>query len=173
MTDTNTPENSNQMSAAATPVVVHAQYIKDLSFENPNAPQSLMPGAKGPDMDININLGARDIKDEQLKDLYEVTLTLTAKATREDSAVFVAEISYGALTSLQGLPENQHHPILFIEVPKLIFPFARQVLSDLTASGGYPPLLLNPAAFHATYLERFSKEIEASKNESAKNGKAA
>ncbi len=170
MTDEPTNEN---LSATAAPLIVHAQYIKDLSFENPNAPQTLMPGAKGPEMDININLGVREIKDEQIKDLYEVMLTLTAKAMREETAVFVAEISYGALTSLQDVPEKQQHPMLFIEVPKIIFPFARQVLSDLTASGGYPPLLLNPVDFHAMYVERFAKELQAGNGKAEANGKAA
>ena len=171
MTKKDTPADQTEtLSAKGMPLIVHAQYIKDLSFENPNAPHTLLPGQKGPEMDININLGAREIEDEKLKDLYEVTLMLTATAKKEDKVYFLAELQYGALVSVQGLPENQHHPMLFIEVPKLMFPFAREILSNLTASGGYPPLLLNPVDFHSMYVERFAREL---KENAAQNGKAA
>ena len=167
-------KNDDNVEAKAAPVVIHAQYLKDFSFENPNAPFSLRSTQGGPEMDINVNLGAKEIEDDKLEDLYEVTLTLSATAQKDDKTYFLAEIQYGALTSLSGLPENQHHPMLFIEVPRMMFPFARQILSDATAQGGYPPLLLNPIDFQAMYLERFKKELEESGTVTPKqNGKAA
>lgn len=160
---------STDIQAKGLPLVIHAQYIKDVSFENPNAPTTLMPGRSGPEMDININLGAREIEDEKQKDLYEVTLMLSATAKKDDLVYFIAEVQYCALASLNDVPENQHHPMLFIEVPKLMFPFARQILSDLSSQGGYPPLLLNPVDFHAMYIERFAKEL----NQPSSDGAAA
>jgi preprotein translocase subunit SecB len=160
---------TQDIQAKGLPLVIHAQYIKDVSFENPNAPTTLMPGRAGPEMDININLGAREIEDDKQKDLYEVTLMLSATAKKDELVYFIAEVQYCALASLNGVPHNQHHPMLFIEVPKLMFPFARQILSDLSAQGGYPPLLLNPVDFHAMYVERFAKELK----DPASNGAAA
>lgn len=166
---------SETISAKSAPVVVHAQYIKDLSFENPNAPYSLRAGTVGPDMDVNINLGAKEIEDEKAPGLYEVTLMLSATAKKEDKVYFIAEVQYAALVSLAGLKENQHHPMLFIEVPRIMFPFARQILGDVTGQGGYPPLLLNPVDFQAMYIERFADELKAEHGDDAPqtNGKAA
>ena len=157
------------IDAKAAPVVIHAQYLKDLSFENPSAPDSLKSGKGGPEMDVNINLSAKEVEETNMMDLYEVTLMLSATAKKEDKVYFLAEIQYAALVSLSGLPEKQHHPMLFIEVPRMMFPFARQILGDVTAQGGFPPLLLNPVDFQAMYIERFTKELEESKA----NGQAA
>ena len=172
MTDTN--KDKNIIDAKAAPVVIHAQYVKDISFENPNAPHTLRAGSGGPEMDVNINLGAKEIEDENTKDLYEVTLMLSATAKKDGKTYFLAEIQYGALVALSSLAENQHHPMLFIEVPRMMFPFARQILGDVTAQGGYPPLLLNPVDFQAMYMERFAKELqEGGDINPKKNGKAA
>ncbi len=165
-----TPKDKPDITAKGMPLVVHAQYVKDVSFENPNAPHTLIAARGGPEMDVNINIGVKEINDEKLSDLYEVTLLLAATAKRENQVYFIAEIQYAALVSINEVPENQHHPLLFIEVPKLMFPFARQILSDMTATGGYPPLLLNPVDFHAMYVERFADELKESK--AKKNGAA-
>lgn len=165
MSDT---QNDQIVEAKGMPLMIHTQYIKDMSFENPNAPETLLPGRKSPEMDMNINLGVREVEDEKLDNLYEVTLVLSAKAEREGKTYFLAEIQYAALASLSGVPEKQHHPMLFIEVPRIMFPFARQILADITAAGGYPPLLINPVDFHGMYVERFAKDLNESKN-----GKAA
>jgi len=175
-TDDNTenlPAKRNDMTAKPMPLIVHAQYVKDVSFENPNSPQTLIAGKGGPEMDVNINIALREIEDEKLQDLYEVSLMLSATAKKEDTVYFIAEIQYAALVSINEVPENQHHPLLFIEVPKLMFPFARQILSDMTASGGYPPLLLNPVDFQAMYIERFADELKKGGDQAEKNGKAA
>ncbi len=171
---TDMTKDNDIVDAKAAPVVIHAQYLKDISFENPNAPQSLKSGQAGPEMDVNINISAREIEEGDMKDLYEVTLILSATAKKEDKTYFLAEIQYGALVALAGLPEKQHHPMLFIEVPRMMFPFARQILGDVTAQGGYPPLLLNPVDFQAMYMDRFAKDLETSGEITPKkNGKAA
>ena len=114
-------------------------------------------------MDVNINLDARPIEDPQIKNLYEVVLKLTARADRKDYPVFVAEVQYAVTVSLPEVPENQHHPLLLVEVPKLAFPFARKVLADLTQEGGYPPLMIGPVDFYSMYMNRFAKKPEALK----------
>lgn len=142
------------------PIAIHAQYVKDLSFENPNTPESLRGGKTMPVMDVNIGMDARKLADEKIPHLYEVVLNVRAEARREDKLVFIAELQYGVTVSLNDLPEDNHHPVLLIEIPRLAFPYARQILSDMTVQGGYPPLLLNPVDFQALYMDRFKDEIE-------------
>lgn len=142
------------------PIVIHAQYVKDVSFENPQAPNSLRAGPNGmtpPKMDINFNLDSREIEDPDVKNLYEVTLRLSARAERDGHTIFVCEVLYGAAVSLRNVPEEQQHPMMMIEVPRMIFPFARQILADLTQQGGYPPLMLGPVDFFSMYMSRFGK----------------
>lgn len=147
--------------SAQMPIMVHAQYVKDLSFENPNSPNALR-GSEAPQMDVNIGVDARKLEDDKIKDLYEVIVNVRAVAERGNDAVFIAEMQYGMTVSLHNVPEDQHHPMLLIEIPRLAFPYVRQILSDVTIQGGFPPLLLNPVDFHALYVERFKDEIAAS-----------
>ncbi len=153
-----TPEPA--VSVQNLPVMIHAQYVKDISFENPNAPRSLRGGQDAPKMDININLDVRNVEDPQIKSLYEVVLTLSARAERQDYTVFIAELQYAVTVSLPNVPEQQHHPLLLIEVPKAAFPFARKILADLTQDGGYPPLLVGPIDFYGMYMSRFAKDAD-------------
>lgn len=144
------------------PLIIHAQYVKDISFENPAAPHSLRAGLPAPKMDMNINLDSRPLEDKDLTNLYEVSMTVHAKALRGDQSVFIAEITYGVTVSIhESVSEAQHHPLLMIEAPRLAFPFVRQILSDLTQNGGYPPLFLGPVDFYQMYMSRFGKKDEA------------
>jgi preprotein translocase subunit SecB len=164
MTDASgaSPESQpSSVSPHSLPLVIHAQYVKDISFESPSSPNALRPGQENPRMDVNINLDARALEDTNLKNLYEVVLKLSARAERKDYTVFVAELHYGITVSLPEVPEAQHHPLLLIEVPKLAFPFARKILGDLTQDGGFPPLLLGPVDFYGMYMARFGKKAEA------------
>lgn len=141
-----------------TPMIIHKQYLKDMSFENPNAPLILKRGDQPPEMEMDIGLDLKRIEDENLENFYEVIMNTTAKATREDQAMFIAEISYGAAVSIEGLEEKHHHPLLLIEVPQMIFPFVRQILANATLSGGFMPLQLRPVDFRAMYLKRFAQQ---------------
>lgn len=163
----NTPEG---VSAPATPINILAQYIRDVSFENPMAPDSLRAGQVNPDMDINIGMDARKIPDDEVENLYEVVVNFRAVANRGDDPVFVLELQYGVTVTLTDVPEDNHHPVLLIEIPRLAFPYIRQIVSDLTVQGGYPPLLLNPVDFQALYFERFKDEIEKAKSDLASAG---
>jgi len=139
------------------PVIIHKQYLKDLSFENPNAPQILTLGDNRPEMDMNIGMDVQRIENDKHEFYYEVALTLSASAVRDGKAMFVADIVYAAALSIDGLDEKNHHSLLLIEVPHLIFPYARQILATVTQSGGFTPLQLRPVDFKSMYLQRFGK----------------
>lgn len=146
-----TEKTNHTVDASPLPVQVHGQYVRDFSFENPNAPHSLRPGAGNPEMDVNIVIDANKITDENNPDLYETAIKLTVKSTRAQETLFIAEIVYAALVTLKGVPAAQVKPILYVDIPQLLFPFARQVIANAVSSGGFPPLLLNPVDFRGMY----------------------
>ncbi len=159
-------QQDETLQVANLPVNIQAQYIRDLSFENPEAPHSLRAGEDLPDMDVNIGMDARSVEGSDTKNLYEVALSITATAKRGDKTIFIAELVYGVTVLLgDSVPEEQHHPILLIEIPRYAFPFARQILATATSQGGFPPLLLNPVDFQALYMERFKDEIAQAETE--------
>jgi preprotein translocase subunit SecB len=154
-------ETDNQPPTASNlPVMVHAQYVKDVSFENPSAPFSLRAGLENPKLDVNINLDVRHLEDPAIKSLYEVALRISVRATRAEQTIYIAEVLYGVAASMPNVAEEHHHPLLLVEIPKLAFPFARKVLADLIQDGGYPPLLLGPVDFASMYLSRFGQKSE-------------
>lgn len=164
--DISPPKNTQGSQA---PINIMAQYVRDISFENPNAPESLRAGKNAPEMDINIGMDARKIPDDEIENLYETVLNFRAEAKRADETVFILEMQYGATVTLNSIPEENHHPVLLIELPRLMFPYVRQIVSDVTVQGGYPPLILNPVDFQALYMEQFKDQIEEAKK-AAKNG---
>ena len=160
MSETQTPETTLQ--AQGMPVTVHAQYVRDISFENPHAPDSLRTSNAAPEMNIQIGMDVRKLESDESERLYEVVLNVTAEAKRGEDVAFIAEVLYGTTVEVgESVPEDKHHPLLLIEIPKLSFPYVRQILSDLTTSGGYPPLLLTPVDFHALYMQRFAQDTAA------------
>ncbi len=163
-----TPENA-PTQAPNLPVMIHAQYIKDISFENPSAPFSLKAGQDNPKMDVNINLDARNLEDPQVPSLYEVALRISVRATRGEQTLYIAEVVYGVAASMPNVAEEHHHPLLLVEIPKLAFPFARKVVADLIQDGGYPPLLLGPVDFAGMYLSRFAQKPAEDTPKSAVN----
>jgi preprotein translocase subunit SecB len=129
------------------------QYLKDLSFENPNAPQSLNTQANQPEISISVNVNARTISPTD----FEVELHLDAKASHNDKVVFAAELLYAGVFRLENIPQEALHPVVLIECPRMLFPFARQVLADATRNGGFPPLMLDPIDFAAMYQKRLAQ----------------
>lgn len=150
--------SENAATAQNLPIQIHAQYVKDQSFENPNAPDSLRSGLDAPEMDINVNMDATKIESDQIEHLYEVRLRLTATAKREETIVYVSEVEYAAAVSMNDVPDEHHHPMLLIEIPRILFPFARQIMAEMTQSGGYPPMMLSPIDFQQLYLQQFGAE---------------
>lgn len=157
-------ETQNNDQPAVTPsnlpVMVHAQYVKDISFENPGAPFSLRGGQDQPKMDVNIMLDVKSLDDDKVPDLYEVSMRISARALRGEETIYIAEVLYGVAASMPNVAEEHRHPLLLIEIPKLAFPFARKALSDLVQDGGYQPLLLGPVDFAQMYLARFASQNE-------------
>lgn len=130
-----------------------AQYVRDLSFENPRAPDSLRIEGK-PQIDMGVELNAQGRKDG----LFEVDLKLSLKASTETTPVFHVELLYGGLFQLQGVSEQDIEPLLLIECPRYLFPFAREIIARATADGGfYPPFMLDPIDFAGIYAQRMQQ----------------
>ncbi len=136
---------------------VLGQYLKDLSFENPNAPQSLTPQQTQPDINIAVNVNARNLAPTD----YEVELHLDAKATLQGKVIFAAELLYAGAFRMENFPQKLLHPAVLIECPRMLFPFARQILADATRNGGFPPLMLDPIDFASMYQKRMQQQQEA------------
>src|SRR5271166_1753608 len=151
------------------PLVVNIQYVKDLSFEVPGAPQIYTQLRTQPQVNINLDVQARRLHDGQ--GIFEVALIIKAEAhetsqqangqaTGAGPVVFVAELSYGGVFTLTGLPDNAVEPVLLVECPRILFPFARNILSDVTRDGGFPPVLLQPIDFVALWQARRAAAAE-------------
>ncbi|PHS28090.1 MAG: protein-export chaperone SecB [Robiginitomaculum sp.] len=139
------------------------QYVKDFSFENPNAPASLQSG-EAPAIDLEIGVSAHTAQEN----IYEVSLSVTIKATREENTVFLLELVYAGLFMVSGIEEENMGPVLHIECTRLIFPFVRRIISDMTQDGGFPALPLELIDFAAVY--RAGLEQQAAQQASDKNG---
>lgn len=127
-----------------------AQFVRDLSFENPRAPDALRGGAAQPQIDLGVEMNARGRDDG----FFEVDLKLSAKAQRDDGPLFVVELLYGGVFQITGVPAEDVEPVLLIECPRFLFPFARRIIADITSDGGYPPFLLDPIDFAGVYQAR-------------------
>ena len=133
------------------PLTINAQYIKDLSFEHPDPATSLQGADAQPAIDINVDVGADNIGENT----FEVTLSIKANAKRDENALFVFELQYGGIFTLgTEVPKEAVHPVLMIECPRLLFPFARSIVANITREGGFPPLSLNPIDFAALYHQQ-------------------
>ena len=142
-------------------ISVHAQYVKDLSFESPAAPDCFVKTLGQPDVQIGVNVNAKRIDEA----LFEVELILTATAKIEEKTLFVAELSYAGLMSATNISDDNIQPLMMIEGPRLLFPFARAIMSDTTRDGGFLPLNLNPIDFIALYQNNVSNSDQKDKRE--------
>ncbi|WP_342360102.1 protein-export chaperone SecB [Terrarubrum flagellatum] len=133
-----------------------AQYIKDLSFENPNSPRSLQQQPTQPAINIQVNVNAKQLGPND----FEVELKLEGGAGEGANVLFNFELSYCGVFQLVGIPEEQKHPVVMIECPRLLFPFARQIVADCVSNGGFPPFLLNPIDFGVLYQQRMQQEAQ-------------
>ncbi len=129
------------------------QYTKDFSFENPNAPRSLGPQEKQPNIQIQVNVNAKQVAEAD----FEVNLLLEGSAQADSGVLFKFELDYAGLFRLVNIPENDKHPVVMIECPRLLFPFARQIIADAVRGGGFPPLYIDPIDFAGLYRQRMSQ----------------
>jgi len=149
-------------------VSVLAQYIKDLSVENPSAPQVFQWQVQ-PSVDVQFNINVEKLGD----DVHEIVLKMEVSARSENGVHFVVDLSYGGLFGLRNIPEEALPPFLLIEAPRLIFPFARQIVSEAVANTGFPPLLLDPIDFAGAYLAQLGTFQEQQGGESNGSGQPA
>ena len=131
-------------------ISVLTQYIKDMSFENPNAPMSLAPQQQAPAIAVNVNVNARALSETD----YEVELVLVGQAGEAPQLLFQMELTYCGIFRLQNIPAEQSAPVVMIECPRLLFPFARQIVADSVRNGGFPPLYIDPIDFAGLFQER-------------------
>lgn len=142
--------NGNGADAAADSpqrVTIGAQYVKDLSFESPNAPMSFNELDSRPEIGIDLNVEVRPLQDNH----YEVVLHMTARARRGENVLFLVELSYGAVASVPPVPDEVRTRVVGAEVPKLLFPFARGIVANAVRDGGFPPFLIDPIDFDALF----------------------
>jgi len=152
MNDSNL-SNQNNVSPQ---INVLVQYTKDLSFENPHAPRSLAPQSTQPEISIQVNVNARPLSSEE----YEVELILEGSAQNADLTLFKFDLTYSGLFRLTNFPEQDIQPFVMIECPRLLFPFARQIIADCVRNGGFPPLYLDPIDFVVLYQQRMSQNSQ-------------
>ena len=133
-------------------LTVVAQYIKDFSFENPNAPQSLMQQQQQPQIGIQINVNPRQMSNTD----FEVELKLEGKAEHGGNVLFAFDLNYAGVFRLMNIPQENLGPLLMIECPRLLFPFAREIISNAISNGGFPPLMLQPIDFVGLYQRRLA-----------------
>lgn len=150
MIDTNQRENQKEMPH----ISVSAQYIKDFSFENPDAPRSLVTLDRNPQIDLFLDLNISNLPE---KDFYEVELSIEAKATNDHQKLFIVDLKYAGVFNLINIEEDQHQMILAIHCPAMIFPFARKIIADVTQSGGFQPLMIDPIDFGALYHKKMQE----------------
>ena len=131
-----------------------AQYCKDFSFENPNAPRSLQQQSEGPQINLQVNVNAKQLAEAD----FEVELTLEGSAkVGGTETLFAFELTYSGIFRVQNVPTDQIHPVVMIECPRLLFPFARQIVADAVRNGGFPPLYIDPIDLVALYRQRASE----------------
>jgi preprotein translocase subunit SecB len=146
--------NGDAAQADSAPSInVMVQYTKDFSFENPNAPRSLGPQEKPPNISIQVNVNARQVAETD----FEVNILLEGSAGDGAALLFKFELDYAGLFRLRNIPQNDIHPIVMIECPRLLFPFARQIIADAVRGGGFPPLFIDPIDFAMLYRKRLSE----------------
>ncbi len=149
MSDT---EPQNQ-AAQGQSLAVNGQYIKDLSFEVPNAPAIYGELRGQPEIPIGIDIDATKLNEG----VYEVVLRITVDATANGKKAFILELAYGGVFTLQNIPAEHVQPVLLIECPRLLFPFARNIIAEMTRDGGFPPLMMQPVDFMALYRQRMEQ----------------
>ena len=136
---------------------VVGQYIKDFSFENPNAPKSLTGGQEAPQINIQINVGANNVSENE----FEVTLSIEGKAENAGKLMFSFDLAYAGVFRIVNVPKENLHPLVMIECPRLLFPFAREIIATSVRDGGFPPLMLDPVDFVGLYRQNLERQAVA------------
>ncbi|MBJ26546.1 MAG: protein-export chaperone SecB [Alphaproteobacteria bacterium] len=149
----NSSDKQNTNHQIQPQIGIVSQYIKDLSFENPNAPK-VLENSSPPHVNVNVEVNAKPYEN----DTFEVNIHIIAEAKENDSITFILDLTYGGIFRIIGVPKDQIQPVLLVECPRLIFPFARRVVADATRDGGYSPLLLNPIDFLSLFRQKIAEQ---------------
>ncbi|MCK4277251.1 MAG: protein-export chaperone SecB [Phycisphaerae bacterium] len=160
------PSTAGEGANARPQLNVVAQYVKDLSFESPGAPQTLQGPGENPQLKVgvNVNAGARG------EDIYEVAVNIEAHAKSDVGVIYNAELVYAGVFRIVNVPQDMLQPIMFVDCPTILFPFMRRVLADVIRDGGFPPLMLDPIDFGRLYAQNLAKAQQAQQASSqAKN----
>jgi preprotein translocase subunit SecB len=144
--------NGGPQPQAMPHIGVLAQYVKDFSFENPNAPRSMAPGGQPPSINIQVNVDAGPVSESD----FEVTLRLEGKAEAQAMLLFSFELAFAGVFRIQNVPAESLQPVVLIECPRLLFPFAREIIATAVRNGGFAPLLLDPIDFVGLYRQRLA-----------------
>ena len=156
MTDTDLAGQPMANGADTAPAAgMISQYVKDLSFENPNAP-AIYQTQTPPQIDVQFNIAANQVAD----DVHESVLKIEVRAETEDKVAFIVDLSFAGLFGFRNIPADQIQPFMLAEAPRLLFPFARRVLADCVRDGGFPPLLLEPIDFGQLYLQQAQAQAQ-------------
>ena len=147
-------------AAALASLAALGQYIKDFSFENPNAPNSLAPKENGPNIAISVNVNAKQLSETD----FEVELTLEGKAGEGEGLLFQFELIYAGIFRVQNIPAENIQAVVMIECPRLMFPFSRQIVADCVRNGGFPPLFIDPIDFGALYQQKMAQVQSSADN---------
>ena len=139
---------------ARPPLMIGAQYIKDLSFENPLGAEMAAGLSENPSVEVEVNTSARPIAD----DAFEISLFIRGEAAAAEKTVFIVELTYGGIVVVGEVAEEDVRPLVLIEGPRHLFPFARAVVANTTRDGGFPPLMIGPIDFAALYIERHAED---------------
>ena len=148
MNENNTENNTQQPAAIA----INAQFVKDISFEAPHVPQIFTELKSNPEINVSVDVQAARIQES----MYQVSLKIKAEAQIKETVAFLCEVEYGCIATVQ-VPAEHVEPILLIEIPRLLFPFVRNIIADLTRESGFPPLMINPIDFVGLYHQRLEE----------------
>lgn len=152
----NNTENNTEQSAT---IAVNAQFVKDISFEAPHVPQIFTELKSNPEISVSVDVQAGKMQDT----VYQVSLKIKAEAKVEDKVAFLCEVEYGCVATV-AVPAEHVEPILLIEIPRLLFPFVRNIIADLTRESGFPPLMINPIDFVGLYHKRLEELKQQTEN---------
>ena len=147
------PANNGAQEGGMPSLNALAQYCKDFSFENPNAPRSLQQQQAQPQINIQINVNAKPLSDTD----FEVELKLEGKADSQGTVLFSFELTHAGIFRLTNIPQDNIHPVMMIECPRLLFPFAREIIATAVRNGGFPPLLIDPIDFVGLYRQKMTE----------------
>ena len=164
MNQTSTPNTAKRANGEGTmPLRIEIQYVKDLSFESPRAPMSLQQSDRKPSVEVQVDVKASKRGDTA----YEVILNCNVNGSVNGESLFLVELSYAGIFTITGIAENQVQPVLLIECPRFLFPFARNIIASVTRDGGFPPLLIQPIDFAMLYANSLRQKTEQNPDSAA------